>query len=280
MPIKTILAVTESKTALENLETAISVARICDAHLSILNVSEVPQLPFYGYGGQGYIEVWAKECDQRRVDLASVTDKLQARLAVEGISFDIRPCLASTEREDDVVARHAIYCDLALMLRSGERELTSMERNAIDGALFDSGRALVYVPRTFKADAFGQRVAIAWNARREAARAASDAMPFLARAGEVDIFVVDPEVGNEDHGEDPGSDIALVLSRHGLKVTIHNIASAGRPVSEALLDTARELDIDLLVMGAYGHSRLRQNILGGTTREMLENSSIPLLLSH
>jgi len=280
MSIKSILAITETGGAVENVEKAISVARACDAHLTLLIIGEMPDLPFYGYGGHGYVEIWAQECDQRKSELAAVTAKVEERLEREGIPFDVRSGLASGSREDDLVARHAIYCDLALVLRSSDEELTTLAKNMIDGALFDSGRPILYVPAAFKPDGPGVSVAIAWNARREAARAVSDALPFLAMARKVTILVVDPAVGDSDHGEEPGSDIATVLARHDLQVTVQDVASAGRPVSEALADTVRELGADLLVMGAYGHSRLRQNILGGTTREMLEQSTVPLLLSH
>ncbi|MBN9669212.1 universal stress protein [Roseibium aggregatum] len=280
MSIKSILAITELQGALENVEKAISIARTCDAHLTLLIMGEVPDLPFYGYGGQGYLEIWTRECDERKTELAAMTTRVEERLQREGIAFDVRSGLASGTREDDLVARHAIYCDLALVLRTLDLELTALEKNMIDGALFDSGRPILYVPRDVKPGGFGENVAIAWNARREAARAISDALPFLAMARNTTILVVDPVVGDNDHGEDPGSDIATVLARHDLEVTVQDVASAGRPVSEALADTVRELGAGLLVMGAYGHSRLRQNILGGTTREMLERSTVPLLLSH
>lgn len=280
MSYKTILAITELGASAEATEKAISIARAFDAHLTMLPIGEVPQLPFYGYGGHGYLEIWAKECDERKSELASFAAQIESRLAREGISFDVRPSLSTAAREDTVVARHAIYCDLALVLRSGEQELNSLEKNAIDGALFDSGRPVLYLPNSFKSDRIGTKVAIAWNSRREAARAVSEALPFLKSSEEITLLLVDPVVGDKDHGEDPGSDIATVLARHGLKVLVQNVTSADRPVSEALLDSTRELGADLLVMGAYGHSRLRENILGGTTREMLEQTTIPLLLSR
>ncbi|WP_103224633.1 universal stress protein [Roseibium marinum] len=280
MSIKTILAIMEFKTALENISLATAVARAHDAHLTVLNIGEVPSLPFYGFGGHGYVEIWSEECDQRKEDLAEVNTRMDQQLAREGLSYDLRPYLSSPEREDNLVARHAIYCDLAVVLRSAEQELESVEKNAIDGALFDSGRPVLYIPKSPELDTIGQRVAIAWNAQREAARAVTDALPFLKKATQIDLLVVDPVVGDEDHGQDPGSDMALILSRHGLNLNVRIVASEGRPVSQVLLETARDLKSDLIVMGAYGHSRLRQNILGGTTSEMLENSDVPLLLSR
>lgn len=280
MTYKTILAITELDVSAETVGKAVTVAKAFDAHLTVLPIGEVPQLPFYGSGGHGYIEIWAKEFDQRKIELTSLASRVEAQLAREGISFDVRPSLSSTARQDNLVARHAIYCDLAVVLRSLEQELNSVEKNAIDGALFDSGRPVLYVPSSFKADHIGTKVAIAWNSRREAARAVSESLPFLKSAEEITLLLVDPVVGDNDHGEDPGSDIATVLARHGLGISVQSVASADRPVSEALLDSVRELGADLLVMGAYGHSRLRENILGGTTREMLEQTVIPLLLSR
>ncbi|WP_299812341.1 universal stress protein [uncultured Roseibium sp.] len=280
MSIRTILAIMEFKTALESLGLATAVARAHDAHLTVLNIGEVPHLPFYGYGGHGYVEIWSEECDQRKADLAEVNLRMDQLLAREGLSYDLRPYLSSPEREDNLVARHAIYCDLAVVLRSAEQELESVEKNAIDGALFDSGRPVLYIPKAPESEVFGQRIAIAWNAQREAARAVTDALPFLKKAAQIDLLVIDPVVGDEEHGQDPGSDMALILSRHGLKPNVRIVSTEGRPVSQALLETAGEIKSDMIVMGAYGHSRLRQNILGGTTSEMLENSGIPLLLSR
>ncbi|WP_428650681.1 universal stress protein [Roseibium sp.] len=257
-----------------------TVTRTFDAHLTILNIGEVPILPIYGYGGQGYADIWLKDCDQRKNELQAVSEQVEARLSQEGFSSDVRSCLASSERQDNLVARHAVYCDLAIVPRASGQEMTALEKQAIDGALFDSGRPVLYVPKDSGDRAIGKRIAIAWNAQREAARAVSDALPFLSGCEELHVFLVDPQVGDNEHGEDPGTDIALVLSRHGLKVSVQNIASAGRPVSEALRAMAGEFEIDLMVMGAYGHSRLRENILGGTTREMLENNEIPLFLSR
>ncbi|MXN64379.1 universal stress protein [Stappia sp. GBMRC 2046] len=280
MPFKTLLALTEIETGPAHLEPAISIARENAAHLSVLIVGEVPHLPFYGYGGHGYVDIWAEECKQREAVLKAAAEEMNTRLAREGLSFDIRPHLSHPESEDNLIARHAIYCDLAIVLRSRKGELNSVEAKAIDGALFESGRPVLFVPQTDGPITLGERALIAWNAHREAARATSDALPFLMSSGVVNVLIVDPVVGDDDHGEEPGADIAAVLSRHGLNVSVSSVASAGRPVSQVLLEKARDLDVDLLVLGAYGHSRFRQNILGGTTREMLENSNVPLLLSH
>lgn len=182
MSFKTILAITELETARDQVDRAVAVTRALNAHLTLLAVGEVPHLPFYGYGGHGYVEIWAQECDARKTALTSLADDLEKRLASEGISFDVRPGLAAIAREDDLIARHAIYCDLALVLRSGDTELSAVEKNAIDGALFDSGRPVLHVPKAYQGNGDARQVVIAWNAQAEAARAVSDALPLLTRA--------------------------------------------------------------------------------------------------
>jgi nucleotide-binding universal stress UspA family protein len=123
-------------------------------------------------------------------------------------------------------------------------------------------------------------VMVCWDAGREATRALSDAMPFIAEAGRVVIVTADAKARFEGHGEMPGADIALHLARHGVNVEVRNADTLSRRTAQALLDEARAVDADLIVMGGYGHSRMTQFMFGGVTREMLSESPIPLLMSH
>ncbi|WP_417669865.1 universal stress protein [Roseibium sp.] len=281
MSFKTILAVTEfAGDAMERLKHAAALAGREDAHLAVLLVGEAPNLPFYGYGGAGYTRVWVEEGETRAESLKAARDEIEAMLAAEGISFDVRAHQAIVAREDNLVARHAIYADLTIILRSGEGSLNTVERQAIDGAVFDSGRPVLYMPRPSDHADIGRHVLVAWNSRAEAAEAVSDAMPFLTGAERVTLVMVDPVRGPDDHGDDPGADMALVLARHGIKVEVRVAPSNGRLISEVIADEAAALGVDLIVMGAYGHSRVRETILGGTTREMLEGTQVPLFLAH
>jgi len=126
----------------------------------------------------------------------------------------------------------------------------------------------------------GKCVLVAWDASREAARAVADAMPLLAAADAVIVLAVDPQPGPDGHGEIPGADIALHLARHGVKAQIERTVSAGVPIGELLLSRAADLGADMLVMGAYGHSRVRELLLGGATRSILASMTIPVLMSH
>ena len=147
MSFKTVLAVVDYQSDLqENLQGAIRIARWFEAHLAVLLVGEVQPLPFYGYGGLGYTEIWVKEGEERAAALKQAAADVEALLAREGLPFDVRAHQAIVAREDNLVARHAIYADLTILRRNGEDDLSTVERQAIDGALFDSGRPLLFLP--------------------------------------------------------------------------------------------------------------------------------------
>ncbi|WP_346894334.1 universal stress protein [uncultured Roseibium sp.] len=281
MSFKTVLAVVDYRSDLpEGLQSSIRIARWFDAHLAVLLVGEVESLPFYGYGSVGYTEIWVKESEERAAALKQAAETVEALLAREGLSFEVRAHQTIVAREDNLVARHAIYADLTIMQRSGEDDLSTVERQVIDGALFDSGRPLLFLPAGKAPESIGTNVMIAWNSRAQAAEAVSDALPLLKAADKVTLIVIDPVTGPDDHGEVPGADMAVVLARHGVEVEVRSVASGDRPVSQVLQDEAVAFGADLVVMGAYGHMRIRENIIGGTTRDMLETSKVPLLLAH
>jgi len=115
----------------------------------------------------------------------------------------------------------------------------------------------------------GQRVVVGWNSTREAARAVNDAMPLLVAAEVVTVLTIDAREAPLGHGQLPGADISLHLARHGVKAQVEQTVSADLSVGDVLLSRAADLGADLLVMGAYGHSRLRELLLGGATRTLL-----------
>ena len=176
-----------------------------------------------------------------------------------------------------IQARHA---DLTIAGQPVEGQHLGLREAALDGALFSSGRPLLIVPSNWHGPMTVRHVTIAWDASREAARALSDAVVFIDGAETISIVIVDPKPGQKDFGEDPGTDIAAVLARHCSNVVLDRIPSSGASVSQALLTRASDASSDLIVMGAYGHSPLRESIFGGVTRDMVEQTTIPLLLSH
>ena len=123
-------------------------------------------------------------------------------------------------------------------------------------------------------------VMLCWNASRESARAASDALPLLRAAAKVIVLCVDPRSSAHGHGAEPGADAAAWLSRHGVKVTVQRDVAANSDVGNVILSRAADLDVGLIVMGLYGHSRLRETVLGGASRTLLASMTVPLFVSH
>jgi nucleotide-binding universal stress UspA family protein len=144
----------------------------------------------------------------------------------------------------------------------------------------NSGRPTLVVPYIGAAATIGERVMVAWNASREAARAIGDAMPLLERAKVVTVVSVNARPDALGHGEDPGADIGAHLARHGLKVEVERLEARDIDVPNAILSRLADAGSDLLVMGCYGHSRLREMVLGGVTRTILGEMTVPVLMAH
>jgi nucleotide-binding universal stress UspA family protein len=218
---------------------------------------------------------------QLRQDAEASASRLRPRLEKESISWEIRIDDARFTDPPRAMARQSHYADLAVM--------TAPQRGAADGALvraffnsmlFESGRPVLAVPTNHPAEVPIRHVVVAWKPTRETARALHDALPLLANAGSIDVVTVDPVVGESGHGADPGVDIATHLARHDLRVNVVRVPRAGNTVATALLRHAAESEAQLLIAGGYGHSRLREWVLGGTTRELLQATHLPILFSH
>ena len=153
-----------------------------------------------------------------------------------------------------------------------------MEELIAESVLFEAGRPVIIVPYIQKAPLKLDRVMACWDGSRPAARAIADAMPLLERAGLVEVVIVSNERGKRD--EIPGADMGQHLARHGLKVDIKRISEGSIDVADALLSHAADFSADLIVMGGYGHSRLREFVLGGVTHSILKSMTAPVLMSH
>jgi nucleotide-binding universal stress UspA family protein len=167
--------------------------------------------------------------------------------------------------------------DLAVLGQQRPNELTG-ENEIIQAALFDSGRPVLVVPYIQSQGLRLNRAMVCWDGSRAAARAVADAMPFLTRVDAVDVVMVVGEPNKND--EIPGFDIAEHLARHGITTLLENVYSARGDVTAAILNRVQDAEVDLLVMGGYGHSRLREFVLGGVTRGVLATMTTPVPLSH
>ena len=141
-----------------------------------------------------------------------------------------------------------------------------------------AGRPVLILPSAGRFPNIGARILVAWDASREATRAVTDAIPMLRLANTVHVMTVNPKHG--EHGHVAGADIGFYLARHGVRVEIKTDHGAEIDVGNELLSRAADLDVDLIVMGGYGHSRLKEWVLGGATRTILESMTAPILMSH
>jgi nucleotide-binding universal stress UspA family protein len=168
-------------------------------------------------------------------------------------------------------------CDLSIV-RQANPDAVGPEELMIEAALFRSGRPVLIVPYIQRSGMKLDRVMVCWDRSRNAARAIGDAMPFLKLARSIDVVVVETEKRNGD--EIPGAEITRHLARHGLDVELKSIGSSNADAASAILNHASDVSAGLIVMGGYGHSRLREIILGGVTREVLSAMTVPTLMSH
>ena len=177
------------------------------------------------------------------------------------------------------VGVHAYYADLVVIARPESAGQSAGPPGLAESLVLSSGRPIIMFPPRGPVSQVG-RILVAWNATRESIRAVADALPLFVTAKAVQVLVVDHERNRAGHGQEPGADIARHLARHGAHVEVRRLSSAGEEVGRLLLSQAAAFGADLLVMGAYGHSHLREWMFGGVTRTVLYEAALPVLMSR
>jgi nucleotide-binding universal stress UspA family protein len=255
---------------------AVSVAAALQAHLTGVAFIYDPVVPI---SGAGYIpaEVIETQREDNETAAEAAIKSFTAAADQAGISAEPLTTSASLAGAGDRFARMARRFDLAIVGQA-QPEISSMEQIIGETTLFESGRPMIMVPYIQKAPFKTDNVMICWDGSRTAARAVADAIPVIRDSGRVEIVIVTNERGKEDEIE--GADIGQHLARHGLKVDVHRISGGNIDVADALLSHAADSGADLMVMGGYGHSRLREFVLGGVTRSIFESMTVPVLMSH
>jgi len=284
MGFKDILVTIAGATASEaGINFAAELARDHGAHLTGLAIIEPLDLSAYFAPGSGFMavdviqEIEEKHRATAEAGLAKIEATFRAASSRAGISHEWR--LAEGDPVE-VGVLHAHYADLAItgQIDPGKPPPGGWGRLPEQLALA-SGRPALIVPYAGRFDTVGKRVLIAWSRTRESARALNDALPILERASHVTVLSINPRRG-EDANDLPGADIALHLARHGVKAEAASTVAEDIDVGNTLLSRASDLGADLIVMGCYGHSRMRELILGGATREILRHMTVPVLMSH
>ena len=177
------------------------------------------------------------------------------------------------------VGVHAYYADLVVVARPESAGHTASPPGLAESLVMSSGRPIIVFPPRHTVSGT-HRILVAWNATRESIRAVADAMPLLVKAKAVEVLVVDHQRRPEGHGQEPGADIARHLARHGAHVEVLRLSSDGKDVGRLLLSQAAAFGAELLVMGAYGHTHLREWMFGGVTRTVLYEAGLPVLMSR
>jgi nucleotide-binding universal stress UspA family protein len=255
---------------------AISVAEAFGAHVLGIAVSYEPVIPGTVMGGipPEIIESQRSESDQKARKAVGRFDEAVKR---SGVSGETRTISASISGAADQIGRIGRRFDL-IVVGQPERQKSLPDEVVDEGVLFESGRPVIFVPYIQKGGMTLDRIMVCWDGSRAAARAVSDAMPFLKKAKQVEIVIVSDKSAKKD--EVPGADLGQHLARHGLKVDVKRITSPEIDVPSTILSYAADSSADMIVMGGYGHSRLREFVLGGATRGMLEAMTVPVLMSH
>ena len=255
---------------------AVSIAEEFEAHVLGVAFSYEPVIPGSVMGGipVEFIESQRAESDKSAKTAMARFDQLAKR---EGISFETRSVSASIAGASDQLARMARRFDL-VVVGQAERGRPIPEEVVDEGVLFESGRPVIFVPFIQKTALKLDRVLLAWDGGRTAARAVGDAMPFLEKAKQVEVVIVGAKPPKSD--EVSGADLGEHLARHGIKTTVKRITAPESNVPSTILSHAADSSADMIVMGGYGHSRLREFVLGGVTRGLLEAMTVPVLMSH
>lgn len=273
-----LVQIDDTKACATRVEATLDLAGRFDAHVTGLYL--VPEI-ILPVAVEGYIspdlDADLRRQEQERADAA--LDRFRQAAEAKDVEFDTRVDRGMIATFPDLFGVHSRYADLTIIGQTNHNDdvpSTPEPQNVV----LTSGAPVLITPFIGTPKSCGERVMVAWNASCEAARAVRDAMPFLEQSQAVDVVTFRPKSGQEEHGELPGANIALHLARHGIRVDVQRLDSTDIDVGDALLSHAADRGSDLLVMGGYGHSRLREFVLGGATRTILRSMTIPVLMAH
>jgi nucleotide-binding universal stress UspA family protein len=256
-------------------DLAIALGVELDAHVAAVAFAYEPAIPITVMGGVPGDFLDAERAQSEQAARAA-KDRFDHAAKVSLISSESLVHETAIAGAADTFGRMARRFDLSLVGQPDPKEGLP-ENLIIEAALFESGRPVIVVPYIYKTGLKLDRVMVCWDGGRTAARAIGDAMPLLTRAKAVEVVTITGEAGKRS--EIPGVDMGEHLARHGLNVEVENLPGTD-DVGNALLSYAADISADMIVMGAYGHSRLREFILGGVTRTMLGSMTVPCFMAH
>jgi nucleotide-binding universal stress UspA family protein len=277
MPLKDIVVFVDTGRANEaRLTLAVALARRHEAHLAGVHIVPRPEIP--PYLDSTIVRRIVKDRSERAAAIAAkLAATFRERGRREGVSVEWR--IARDFYEEGLV--QARYADLVIAGQENPDDPSPpmMARTTPADLALSCGRPVLAIPYAGRFAGVGRNVVVAWQPCREATRAVNDSLGLIEPDASVTVLVVNP-AEYYGHGEEPGADIARHLARHGIKAQVERAVSPDIGVADTILSRAADLGADLIVMGAYGHSRLREFILGGVTRSMLRQMTVPVLMSN
>ncbi len=283
MTYKTIVVhVDDTAGSAPRVRLATELARTCEARLIGLAVMPPSRIPagIEGMAGAASVRKIQEDANRQRLDGArTLFERALRDASVEG---EFHGVIADVP---DAMNNEMRYADLGVVgQRDPEQNISDVYAALPETVAMESRRPVVVVPHIGYSRPVGRKVLLAWNDSPEAIRAATDAMPLLRAAEKVSLLVIDGRKRDDEddrHQESPpGYRAAGWLARHGVKVEVINDVSDGTDVGSIILSRVSDLDIDLVVMGVYGHSKLRETLFGGASRTMLGHMTVPTLIAH
>jgi nucleotide-binding universal stress UspA family protein len=260
------------------LDVAVALARLHGAHLETLSLGIDQTQVGYFYAGASAI-VYQETLERAQAEAEKVDSALRARLGREDILWSSDRAVAQLGGIAGLVAQRARFADLVILPKPYGPGRGPAEEAILEAALFDGQAPVLVMPDGRSDPPKLDRIVAAWNQAPEALVAVRRALPLLKQAKFVDITIIDPPVHGAERS-DPGGMLSQFLARHGVRADVTVLARTLPSVVEVLNRHATDIEADLVVMGAYGHSRFREAILGGATRDMLEQAKVPVFMAH
>lgn len=276
---KTILVHCNDKRRIRALiAPAVDLAESSEAHLHALSV--VPPMAVISGGAESPPVLVDEHCQLYREENPAMRAAFDDAVRGRGLVAEWQDGDAGALGVADCVVPYARSADLVIASQTDPAWPGSNCLDIADRLVLESGRPVLIVPNAGVHARVGGKVLVAWNGRREAARAVFDALPILRRAKDVKVVWVNPQSESDVASDVPAADICTALARHRVRCEATEQLRPGIGVGETLLASAKDFGADLLIMGCYGHSRLREFVFGGASRHVLQNMSIPVLMSH
>ncbi len=270
--------ITDLEAEASTLDAALAMAEATDAHLEVLCIGIDRTQPAAYFTGTDAFPI-QDTLIEARAEAGRLEAAVRERLSRSGARTDLAAAAVPVGGLGAIVAEATQFADLTILPQPYGPGRGPECVAVVEAALFGGGAPVLVLPAGYAKPIAPRRAVVGWNDSRESLRAVRFAMPFLRQCDRTWIAIVDPPPHAADRS-DPGGSLAQMLARHDISVEVSVLARSVPKISDVLTRFAADCDADLIVMGAYGHSRLREAILGGATRNMLQSAEVPVLMAR